>query len=61
MIINFIKKIWAVLLFLLAIIGFLVPIIPGTLFLILAIAAFSPEHGKKIKDWLKKKAKKAAK
>jgi uncharacterized membrane protein YbaN (DUF454 family) len=45
----------------LALLGFLIPIIPGWPFLLFAIFALTPKHGQKIKDWIQKKRNKEKK
>ncbi len=52
------KILLAILNICLGIIGFLLPIIPGWPFILLAILLIKPEQGKKFKEWLKKRHKK---
>lgn len=56
--IKILKILLAILSICLGIIGFLLPLIPGWPFIILAILLIKPEQGKKFKEWLKKRRKK---
>ena len=58
---RFFRLIGSILLFVAAIIGFLLPIIPGSVFLLLGLLLFSPTHGKKIFNKIKKLANKLLK
>lgn len=45
---------WAFILVLLALVGIIVPVIPGLLFLLLAVALFRPGLMRKIRLWMDK-------
>ncbi len=45
---------WAVVLVLLALLGIVIPVMPGLLFLLLAVALFRPGLMRKIRIWMNK-------
>lgn len=55
---KFFKVILSFISLIIAIVGFLVPILPGWPFLLGAIVLISPDHGKKLSKTLKEKWKK---
>jgi uncharacterized membrane protein YbaN (DUF454 family) len=52
---KFFKVILSFLALIFAIVGFLVPILPGWPFLLAGIVLISPDHGKKLAETLKEK------
>ena len=52
-----IKGLIAIPLFIIGILGLILPIIPGTVFLVLGIVLIVPSFEKKLKQWLGKKVK----
>ena len=58
MIIRIFKILFAIFNIIIGIIGFLLPILPGWPFILVAIILLKPEKGQKITDWIKNKIKK---